>query len=155
MFELQVCCDDKVPPHISDVWGHWEIELLVFEQRHIIWYYFSKEAKFSLFTCRFLSMPKKKPKWEFLLWWRLIWEGVCCTYCCQVKVDPIHNPMIPRLELHGSQILAQLLYQSQKILLFLTLVTIFGQTAQMYWIDWLGAHVKSRHTAGNYVSCIV
>ena len=155
--ELKLGWDDPVPSQVYEAWSQWRSELKLISERHIDRCYFPKSANITLMQLYGFSDASE---WAY--------AGVVCLrmsdsegrvhvtlVMSKTKVAPIKRITIPRLELCGAHLLAQMLYHVKEVL-HLPLSAVFAWTDSTIVINWLSGNSRRFKTyVGNRVSHIV
>ena len=157
VWELKVSWDDVVPDHIRDVWCQWRTELPMLEQRHIQRCYFPKEVRIVSIELHGFSDASEEA-----------YAGVVyirgedsngkvhvALVTAKSKVAPIRRLTIPRLELCGAHLLAQLLFHVKEVF-DIPLSHCYAWTDSTIVLNWLvRSSRRFKIYVGNRVSHIV
>ena len=154
---MKVGWDDVIPDQIYDVWHQWRVQLPMLEQRHIPWYYFPKETDILSIQLHGFSDASEEA-----------YAGVVylrgedsrgrvhvALVAAKSKVAPIRRLTIPRLELCGADLLAQLLHHLKEVF-DVPLSDCYAWTDSTIVLNWLvGSCRRFKTYVGNRVSRIV
>ena len=118
LWEQKVGWDDSVPPHIRDTWFHWRLELHLLSEKHTPRCYFDKATRVSSVELHGFCNASE------LAYAAVIYLRFTDTdnniqislVTSKTKVAPIRRLSIPRLELCGAYLLAQLLHDVRQVL---------------------------------------
>lgn len=104
VWELKTGWDDIVPSHVHDTWYKWRTELPLLEQKHIPGYY-------QVFSIGFSDASEEAYAGVVYIRGEDSSGNVYVSLvAAKSKVAPIRRITIPRLELCGALLLAQLLH---------------------------------------------
>lgn len=157
LWEEKIPWDDPVPPTIRQVWSQWRNELQLLSTRHIPRCYFPKQVKVVSLQLHGFS-DASQLAYAGVVYMRIVDEhGDIHTslVISKTKVAPIKRLTIPRLELCGGHVLAQLLHHC-KTVFHLPPDDIFAWTDSTIVLNWLvGSPRRFKTYVGNRVSHIV
>ncbi len=157
LWERKVDWDDPVPSNIRDSWFQWRSELHLLAERHIPRCYFDTATHISSVELHGFSDASE------LAYTAVVYLRLTATddttqtslVTSKTKVAPIKRLSIPRLELCGAYILAQLLHHVRKVL-EIPLDHIHAWTDSTIVLNWLDGSPKRFKTyVGNRISTIV
>ena len=157
MWELRIDWDDLVPEQIRDSWMQWRTELDLLSTKHIPRCYYSKTSHISAIQLHGFC-DASESAYAAVVYLRL----PDCDGSVQVtlvtsktKVAPIKKLTIPRLELCGAYLLADLLYHVKQVF-DLSLNQVYAWTDSTIVLDWLvGDPRRFKTFVNNRVSHIV
>ena len=157
VWELKVDWDDPIPPEIETIWQQWRTELLLLSNKHIPRCYFPKESVVKSVQLHGFSDASEEA-YAGVIYLRMV-DSLQRVYTSLVasktKVAPIKRLTIPRLELCGARLLAQLLHHIQGVFQ-LPVDSIYAWTDSMVVLGWLVGNPRRFKTyVGNRVSHIV
>ena len=149
--------DDPVPSVIHEAWSQWRAELNLLSEQHIPRCYFPKDAEIVSVQLHGFSDASEQA-YAGVVYLRMIDStGNIHTslVMSKTKVAPIKRLTIPRLELCGAQLLAQILYHCKEV--FSTpLKDVFAWTNSTIVLNWLvGNPRRFKIYVSNRVSTIV
>ena len=135
--------DDTVPDTIRDSWLRWRSELNVLSTKCIPCCYFEKTSRVSTFKLHGFSDASE------LAYAAVVYLRMVCTdgdvqvalVTSKTKVAPIKKLTIPRLELCGAVLLAQLLYNVQRVF-YLHISQLYARTYRTIVLSWLNGDPK-------------
>ena len=157
LWESKVDWDDPIPTAIRDVWLKWRSELDVLSSKHIPRCYFSKETRI-VSTELHGFCDASEQAYAAVVYLRMTdtdGNTQIALVTSKTKVAPIKRLTIPRLELCGAQLLAQLLHHVKQVF-NLPLSRVFAWTDSTIVLNWLvGDPRRFKTYVGNRVSCIV
>ena len=157
LWQLKLGWDDPVPQHIHDVWLKWRSELTLISERHIERCYFPKTAAISSFQLHGFSDASEKA-YGGVVYLRMTDTdgGVhAALVIAKTKVAPIKQMTIPRLELCGAHLMAQMLHHVKEVL-GVPLKSVHAWTDSTIVLNWLNGNSRRFKTyVGNRVSHIV
>ena len=146
-----------MPSTIKDAWLQWRSELPLLTSKHIPRCYFDKESRI-ISTELHGFCDASEQAYAAVIYLRMVdSSGAVQTslVISKTKVAPIKRLTIPRLELCGAYLLAQLLYHVQQIFQ-LPLNCIYAWTDSTIVLGWLvGSPRRFKTYVGNRVSYIV
>ena len=157
LWELKVDWDDPVPSMIYDAWSRWRSELPLLADKHIPRCYFKKESYITSLELHGFC-DASELAYGAVVYLRMTDSNgdiQISLVTSKTKVAPIKRLTIPRLELCGAQLLAQLLHHIQRVF-ELPLNSVFAWTDSTIVLSWLVGNPKRFKTyVGNRVSYIV
>ena len=157
LWESKVDWDDPISTAIRDVWLKWRSELVVLSSKHISRCYFSKETRI-VSTELHGFCDASEQAYAAVVYLRMTdtdGNTQIVLVTSKTKVAPIKRLTIPRLELCGTQLLAQLLHHVKQVF-NLPLSRVFAWTDSTIVLNWLvGDPRRFKTYVGNRVSCIV
>ncbi len=157
LWECKVDWDDPVPSHIQDAWTQWREELPLLSQKHVPRCYFDKKSQPHCLQLHGFS-DASEVAYAAVIYLRItdISENAQTSLVMsKTKVAPIKRLTIPRLELCGAQLLAQLIHHVRQVL-EIPLSHVFAWTDSTIVLNWLDGSPKRFKTyVGNRVSTIV
>ena len=142
LWEERIDWDDPVPPAIHEAWSQWRAELNLLSERHIPRCYFPKDAKIVSIQLHGFSDASEQA-YAGVVYLRMVDStgGVHTSLVMsKTKVAPIKRLTIPRLELCGAHLLAQILAQILhhcKEVFSLSLKDVFAWTDSTIVLNWL------------------
>ena len=157
IWELKIDWDDDVPSWIQDVWFHWRSELPTLCSHHISRYYFPKNTQVATVQLHGFS-DASEDAYSGVVYIR--GEDVqghihVSLVMAKTRVAPIKRLTIPRLELCGAHLLAELLHHLKRIYQVRT-SDIYAWTDSTIVLNWLdGSPRRFKTYVGNRVSSIV
>ena len=157
LWEMKIDWDDDVPTCIRDVWLQWRNELELLSNRHIPRCYYPKEARVVSMQLHGFSDASEQAYAGVVYIRSMDAEDKVhiSLVTSKTKVAPIKRLTIPRLELCGAHLLAQLLHHVKEVLC-IPLRSVYAWTDSTIVINWLGGDSKRFKTyVGNRVSQIV
>ena len=157
LWEQKVDWDDTVPTSIRDEWLQWRSELRLLSNKHIPRCYFDKKTQIvSIQLHGFCDASENA--YSAVVYLRMIdsfGKVQISLVTSKTKVAPIKKLTIPRLELCGAYLLAQLLSHLQNVF-NLPLNTVYAWTDSTIVLSWLVGNPRRFKTyVGNRVSYIV
>ena len=157
LWEMKVDWDDPVPQMILDAWSQWRSELALLSTKHIPRCYFPKEIRVDTVELHGFS-DASESAYAGVIYLRIV-DSVGDVHVSLVtsktKVAPIKRLTIPRLELWGASLLAQLLNHVKEVF-HLSLCNVYAWTDSTIVLGWLTGNPRRFKTyVGNRVSCIV
>ena len=157
LWEMKVDWDDPVPSSVHEPWLQWRSELHLLSKRHIPRCYFPKDAHISIIQLHGFS-DASESAYAGVVYLRMVdTEGRVhvSLVMSKTKVAPIKRLMIPRLELCGAHLLAQILHHTQE-LFHITPDNIFAWTDSTIVLGWLSGNPRRFKTyVGNRISGIM
>ena len=148
--------DDVVPPSLTQTWLEWRQELGLLVEKHIPRCYFPKLAKIAYKQLHGFS-DASEMAYAGVIYLRLVDTTGCIhtsLVMAKTKVAPIKRLSIPRLELCGALLLAQLLHHCQTVFNFPSEDT-FAWTDSTIVLNWLAGNPRRFKTfVGNRISLI-
>lgn len=157
LWELKVDWDDPVPADIQERWSRWRAELKQLATLHIPRCYYPKEAQIRSLQVHGFSDASERA-YAGVVYFRMV--DSCgnvhvALMTSKTKVAPIKRLSIPRLELCGAHLLAQLLFHV-KDLFHVPLVNVYAWTDSTIVLSWLIGNPRRFKTyVGNRVSHIM
>lgn len=148
--------DDAVPPALEQAWLEWRQELRLLVDKHIPRCYYPKSVKIGYRQLHGFSDASEEA-YAGVVYFRFV-DTTGCVHTSLVmaktKVAPIKRLSIPRLELCGAFLLAQLLNHCQTVF-NLSTEDIFAWTDSTIVLSWLVGNPRRFKTfVGNRVSLI-
>ena len=157
LWELKVDWDDPVPTQINDAWAQWRSELPLLASKHIPRCYFKKESNITSVELHGFSDASERA-YGAVIYLRMIdtnRDVQISLVTSKTKVAPIKRLTIPRLELCGAHLLAQLLHHVQGVF-EIPLNSVYAWTDSTIVLNWLVGNPRRFKTyVGNRVSYIV
>ena len=157
LWELKLSWDDPVPQHVYDTWLQWRSELSLISKRHIDRCYFPKTAVISSMQLHGFSDASERA-YAGVIYLRMSdAEGhiFVSLVMSKTKVAPIKRITIPRLELCGAHLLAQMLHHVKEVL-HIPLSAVRAWTDSTIVLNWLsGSSRRFKTYVGNRVSHVV
>ena len=154
LWELKTGWDDQLPPAIQEVWSQWRSELSLLSSKHLPRCYFPDTANIVAVELHGFS-DASEDAYAGVIYLRMMdsLEQVHTSLVvAKTKVAPIKRLTIPRLELCGAHLLAQLLHHVQQVF-NLPLDCIFAWTDSTVVLNWLtGSPRRFKTYVGNRVS---
>ena len=152
LWELKIGWDKQVPSEICDVWIQWRSELKLLSTCHIPRCYFPKEVHIQTLQVHGFSDASERA------YFRMVdSKGKVHTtlVSSKTKVAPIKRLTIPRLELCGAHLLAQLLYHIKE-LFHIPFTSVYAWSDSTIVLSWLVGNPRRFKTyVGNRVSHIM
>ena len=154
LWELKVDWDDPLPPHIHDAWLQWRSELKCLSDKYVPRCYFPDEAHIIAVELHGFSDVSERAYAGVIYLRMMDSDGNVhlSLVTSMTKVTPIKRMTIPRLELCGAHLLAQLLHHVQQVF-DLPLNCVHAWTDSTIVLSWLLGNSKTY--VGNRVSHIV
>ena len=157
LWELKVDWDDPVPQLIKDVWLQWRSELQLLSEKHISRCYFPKGVVIESVQLHGFS-DASEDAYASVIYLRLTDSDGnvhLSLVIAKTKVAPIKRLTIPRLELCGAHLLAQLLNHVKEVF-HLSLRDIYAWTDSTIVLNWLSGNPRRFKTyVGNRVCSIL
>ena len=157
LWEQRIEWDDSVPKEIQDAWMQWRIELPALSRKCIPRCQFPKEANVVSIQVHGFSDASENA-YAGVVYLRMVdssGDVHTSLVMSKTKVSPIKRLSIPRLELCGAQVLAQLIQHAKEVFQ-LPLSDIFAWTDSTIVPAWLAGNPRRFKTyVGNRVSAIV
>ena len=157
LWELKLGWDDPVPQEVYDTWSQWRSELKLISERHIDRCYFPKDARITLMELHGFSDASERA-YAGVVYLRMSdSEGHVhvALMMSKTKVAPIKRVTIPRLELCGAHLVAQMLHHVKEVL-HLPLQAVRAWTDSTIVLNWLNGNPRRFKTyVGNRVSLIM
>ena len=117
LWEMKVDRNDPVPSSVHEPWLQWRSELHLLSEHHIPRCYFLKDARISTMQLHGFSDASERA-YAGVVYLRMVYtEGRVhvSLVMSKTKVAPIKRLTIPRLELCGAHLLAQILHHTQEL----------------------------------------
>ena len=143
LWELKVDWDDPVPDSIKDSWLQWRSELQCLSDKHISRCYFPKGVTIES-TQLHGFCDASEDAYAGVIYLRLTdLDGNVhvSLVIAKTKVAPIKRLTIPRLELCGANLLAQLLNHAKEVF-HLSLRDIYAWTDSTIVLNWLSGNPR-------------
>ena len=157
LWELKVDWDDHLPPEVHEVWLQWRSELKCLTERPIPRCYFPRGAHIVAIELHGFSDASERA-YAGVVYLRMMdanGDVHISLVASKTKVAPIKRLTIPRLELCGAHILAQLLHHVQQAF-DLPLSCVYAWTDSTIVLNWLVGNPRRFKTyVGNRVSHIL
>ena len=157
LWEQKVDWDDQVPTPIYDDWLQWRSELRLLSDKHVPRCYFNKKSQIAS-TQLHGFCDASENAYAAVIYLRMtdvFSEVRTSLVTSKTKVAPIKKLTIPRLELCGAYLLAQLLYHVQSVL-GIPLASVYAWIDSTIVLNWLVGNPRRFKTyVGNRVSYIV
>ena len=157
LWEEKVGWDDPVPSTIRQAWSQWRAELSLLSERHIPRCYFPKDATIVSVQLHGFSDASEQA-YAGVVYIRMVDSagGVHTSLVMsKTKVATIKRLTIPRLELCGAHLLAQILHHCKEVF-SLPLEDVFAWTDSTIVLNWLvGSPRRFKTYVGNRVSSIM
>ncbi|XP_064386059.1 uncharacterized protein LOC135334711 [Halichondria panicea] len=157
LWECKIDWDDPVPSDIQDAWIQWRKELPLLSQKHVPRCYFDKKSQPHCLQLHGFS-DASEVAYAAVVYLRITDKSEnaqISLVMSKTKVAPIKRLTIPRLELCGAQLLAQLIHHVRQVL-EIPLSHVFAWTDSTIVLNWLDGSPKRFKTyVGNRVSTIV
>ena len=157
LWEHKIDWDDPVPSSIRDAWSQWRSELHMLSQKHLPRCYFDKSTDPALIEMHGFS-DASEAAYSAVVYLRITDKSgnvQTSLVSSKTKVAPIKRLSIPRLELCGAQLLAQLMHHIGNVLK-IPLNHTYAWTDSTIVINWLDGSPKRFKTyVGNRISTIV
>ena len=157
LWEMKVSWDDEVPDPVRDAWLRWRSEMSMLTMKYIPRCYYDKRTSVASMELHGFSDASEQA------YAAVVYLRIECTngstqvalVSSKTKVAPIKRLTIPRLELCGAQLLAQLLHHV-RLVLDIPLNRSYAWTDSTIVLRWLVGSPKCFKTyVGNRVSNIV
>ena len=157
LWELKVDWDDSVPDEIHDAWLQWRNELHLLSQKAIPRCYFDKKSQVLSTEIHGFS-DASELAYAAVVYLRTT-DAFNYTHISLVmsksRVAPIKRLTIPRLELCGAQLLAQLIHHVRQVL-DIPLSHVHAWTDSTIVLNWLDGNPRRFKTyVGNRVSTVI
>ena len=157
LWKLKIGWDDLVPDPVCDVWSRWRSELDLLATKHIPRCYFFKEAHIvSMELHGFCDASEQA--YAAVIYLRMTdvdGKIQISLVTSKTKVAPIKRLTIPRLELCGAYLLAQLLHHTKQVF-DLPLTQVYAWTDSTIVLSWLVGNPRRFNIyVANRVSYIV
>ena len=157
LWEMKVDWDDTVPDAIREAWLRWRSELNLLSTKYIPRCYFEKTSRVSTFELHGFSDASEQA-YAAVVYLRMVCtdgDVQVALITSKTKVAPIKKLTIPRLELCGAVLLAQLLDNVRKVF-DLPTTQLYAWTDSTIILSWLNGDPKRFKTyVCNRVSNIV
>ena len=157
LWELKIEWDNAVPSHIKDIWSKWRSELPMLCSRHIPRCYFPKNARVVAIQLHGFSDASENA-YSSVVYIR--GEDIqgnihVSLVMAKTRVAPIKRLTIPRLELCGAHLLAELLYHLKKIYQ-IPVSNVYAWTDSTIVLNWLdGSPRRFKTYVGNRIASII
>ena len=157
LWEMKVSWDDEVPDPVRDAWLRWRSEMSMLTMKYIPRCYYDKRTSVASMELHGFSDASEQA------YAAVVYLRIECTngstqvalVSSKTKVAPIKRLTIPRLELCGAQLLAQLLHHV-RLVLDIPLNRSYAWTDSTIVLRWLvGSPKRFKTYVGNRVSNIV
>ena len=154
VWELKITWDEEVPQEVLTVWQRWRSELQLLADKRLQRCYFPRRTQIQLHG----FCDASEDAFAAVIYLRTVdLEG--CTYVSLVmsktRVAPLKRLTIPRLELCGAHLLAQILSHVQQVL-NVPLNNVYAWTDSTVLLGWLaGDPRRFKPYVGNRVSQII
>ena len=149
--------DQPVPEHIKETWTRWRSELKLLTTRHISRCYFPIDSSVASTEIHGFCDASERA-YAAVVYYRTVDDKRnvhTAIVISKTKVAPIKRLTIPRLELCGAQLLANLLFYVKE-LFNINLDKVFAWTDSTVVLNWLVGNPRRFKTfVGNRVSDIV
>ena len=157
LWEQKVGWDDPIPQSIVDAWLQWRSELHLLTHKHIPRCYFDKKSQITSIQLHGFSDASERA-YAAVIYLRMTDSSdnvQTSLVISKTKVAPIQRLTIPRLELCGAYLLAQLLHHVSQVFQ-LPLNSVYAWTDSTIVLNWLVGNPRRFKTyVGNRVSYIV
>ena len=157
LWELKIDWDDLLPPDIRDVWLQWRSELKLLSGKHLRRSYFPDAVDVVAVELHGFCDASERA-YAGVIYLRIIdsaGDVYLSIVVSKTKVAPIKRLTIPRLELCGAHLLAQLLHHVQRVF-NLPLNCVHAWTDSTIVLSWLvGSPRRFKTFVGNRISHIV
>lgn len=157
LWEEKVDWDDPVPSTIHEAWSQWRSELNLLSEHHIPRCYFPKNSNVVSMQLHGFSDASEQA-YAGVVYLRTVDSAGCIhtsLVMSKTKVAPIKRLTIPRLELCGAHLLAQVLHHCKEVF-SLSLKDVFAWTDSTIVLNWLTGNPRRFKTyVGNRVSSIM
>ena len=159
LWEQKVDWDEPVPIQIRDTWFQWRSELPMLSEVHVPRCYFSKHTSTNSMEIQIHGFSDaSEAAYAVAVYLRISDDFVgvqTSLVMSKTKVAPIKKLTIPRLELCGAYLLAQLLHHVRQVLK-IPLSHVYAWTDSTIVLNWLdGSPRRLKTYVGNRVSTIV
>ena len=157
LWERSIDWDEAVPDDVWEVWWRWRSELPLLSDKHLLRCYFPKGVqKRSVQIHGFCDASETAFAAVVYLRVEDSWDFVHTSLIMsKTRVAPLKRLTIPRLELCGAQLLAQILSHVVQVL-DLPLCETYAWTDSTVVLSWLTGDPRRFKTyVGNRMSCIV
>ena len=157
LWEEKVDWDDPVPSRIQDAWIQWRSELPLLSQKCIPRCYFNKKSQPRSMEIHGFA-DASEVAYAAVVYLRITDESdnaQTSLVISKTKVAPIKRLTIPRLELCGAQLVAQLIHRVRQVLA-IPLSHVYAWTDSTVVLNWLdGSPKRFKAYVGNRVSTII
>ncbi len=157
LWEAGVDWDEPVPPLIQETWERWRLELPSLSRKLISRCYFPKDARIASIQLHGFS-DASESAYAGVVYLRMADTDKnvhVSLVMAKTKVAPLKRLTIPRLELCGANLLANLLHHVQRVL-SIPSADVFAWTDSTIVLSWLSGSTRRFKTfVGNRVSNIV
>ena len=156
LWEQKVNWDDPVPQPIVEAWLQWRSELNLLTKKHVPRCYFDKATQISTMQLHGFSDASERA-YAAVIYLRMTDSSnnvQTSLVISKTKVAPIKRLTIPRLELCGAYLLAQLLHHVRRVFQ-LPLNSVYAWTDSTIVLNWLVGNPRRFKTyVGNRISYI-
>ena len=138
LWELKIGWDDPVPEQIYEVWARWRSELKLLSNKHISRCYFPRDAHIISTQLHGFSDASERA-YAGVVYLRMMDSNRnihIALVMSKTKVAPIKRITIPRLELCGAHLLAQVLHHVKEVF-HLPLDSVYAWTDSTIVLNWL------------------
>ena len=157
IWELKIDWDDPLPSEIKDTWLQWRIELSILSEKHIPRCHFPKQSHIVAMELHGFSDASEEA-YAGVVYLRIIdssQEVHVSLVTSKTKVAPLKRLTIPRLELCGALLLAQLLHHVRQVF-HLPINCTYAWTDSTIVLNWLTGNPRRFKTyVGNRTSHIM
>ena len=157
LWEQKVDWDNSVPEPICDTWLQWKCELSLLANKNVPCCYFPKTAQITSFQLHGFC-DASELAYAGVVYLRMIDSNKnvhISLVTSKTKIAPIKRLTIPRLELCGTWLLAQLLLHVREAL-HIPIQDVYAWTDSTIILSWLEGNLRRFKTyVGNRVSCII
>lgn len=155
LWELQVGWDDEVPQEVLSVWHRWRSELPLLADKHLRRCYFPKGVQRVTVELHGFCDASEQA-YAAVIYLRTV-DAVGDVHVSLVtsktRVAPLKRLTIPRLELCGADLLAQMLSHVQKVL---DVSQVYAWTDSTVVLGWLGSDPRRfKPYVGNRIAHII
>jgi len=157
LWELKIDWDDPIPQSIHDAWSQWRAELSLLSSHRIPRCYFPKDVQVHTVQLHGFSDASEQAYAGVIYLRGRDSKGKVhvSLVMSKTKVAPIKRFTIPRLELCGAHLLAQLLHHVKEVF-NIPLQDVFAWTDSTIVLNWLVGNPRRFKTyVGNRISHIV
>ena len=157
LWQEKIGWDDSVPSVIQQTWSKWRVEHNLLSEQHILQCYLPKDAIIVSMQLHGFSDAYEQAYAGVVYLHMIDLRGGAHTslVMSKTKVAPIKQLIIPRLELCGEHILAQMLHHCKDVFC-LHLQQIYAWTDSTIVLNWLAGNPRCFKTyVGNRVSQIM
>ena len=157
LWELKINWDDPVPTPVKEVWLQWRKELPLLATHHISRCYLPRDVEITSTQLHGFADASERA-YAGVVYVRMIDTAGnihVSLVASKTRVAPIRRLIIPRLEVCGAQLLAQLLRYVQEVLC-ITSSSVYAWTDSMIVLAWLTGNPRRFKTyVGNRISNIM